>query len=95
MLQNSQNTGHYDDSDDLVIGQKAKDNQINQSMLRFELDRAMVIGNLYNEATLIYYISEQGIASQLEEVVQAVTMRHIIFKGGKMLPINTITKIVL
>ncbi|MEQ8548915.1 MAG: hypothetical protein RIC03_13450 [Cyclobacteriaceae bacterium] len=95
MLQNPQNLGHYDDSDDILIGQNAKTNQINQSILRFELDRAMIIGNLYNEATIIHYTDEQGVACQLEEVVQAVTMRHLIFKGGKMLPISSITKIVL
>lgn len=59
---------------------------------RFELDRAMVLGNMDHGKARITFRDTEGL-KQVETTIWAVTEERVILKSGMVIPIRCITDI--
>jgi len=60
------------------------------SRLRYKLQRAVLLGNLYKCHSIIQFHDEQGRYMETEATVWAVTENYIMIKGGIVIPVHAI-----
>ena len=60
------------------------------SILRYKLNRALALGNLYKVHTHILFYDENGNRIQTEATVWAVSEKYIMIKGGTVIPVSSI-----
>ena len=58
--------------------------------LRYKLERAVLLGNLYKCHSTIQFYDEQGRYMETEATVWAVTENYIMIKGGIAIPVYSI-----
>jgi hypothetical protein len=60
------------------------------SRLRYKLQRAMILGNLYKCHSTIQFYDAYGRYMETEATVWAVTEQYIMIKGGIVIPVYAI-----
>ncbi len=69
-------------------------NEIEKDLVRHDLERAVLLSNIYDEAALLHYEDPQGASRSVEGLVQAATEHYAILSGGTSIPIKRITKVI-
>ncbi|MEL7003912.1 MAG: hypothetical protein AAFN93_14440 [Bacteroidota bacterium] len=64
-----------------------------QSIRRNNLDRALIMGNVYKRKVVIKFANRYGQRLSTEATVWAVTENHVMLKGGKIIPIRSIYEV--
>lgn len=72
---------------DVVMDDKSK------SLRKYNLKRAMALGNLYKRKVKIYFRTVDGYAKRVEATVWAVGEDFISFKSGISLPIKSVEEV--
>ena len=66
-----------------------------EKVIRYDLDRAMKLGNLYKESVKIRFENRMGELLEEEAIVLTVTEQYVVLRGGTSIPIKSIRKVVL
>lgn len=74
----------------ISFGKNDKLEQGSRSLIRYNLQRALTLGNLYKSHVLILFYNEQGSYMETEATVWAVSEKYIMIKGGTVIPIDSI-----
>lgn len=69
--------------------------KIQQGLRKFELDRALVLGNIDHNKVTVIFKTEDGSLLQVNTTIWAVTDDYICLKGGVNIPIKAIVDIEL
>ncbi len=64
-----------------------------RSVLRYNLQRALRLGNLYKSHVLIQFYNEDGHYMETEATIWAVSEKYIMIKGGMVIPIESIVDV--
>ncbi len=95
MLLNHINQGRQEDQNQLFISRKKAQRRDEAKHLMNELKRAVQLGNTFGETVEFHFKDKDGIPQKTEEIVQTVTAKYVIFRGGNMLPLERITRIIV
>jgi len=63
-------------------------------VIRYKLDRAMKLGNLFKETVKLKFRNRDGHLEVSEAFVLTVTERYVILRGGLSIPIDSIYDII-
>ena len=66
-----------------------------QRLRKFELDRALILGNIDHNKVSIIFKTEDGSLLQVRTTIWAVTENYVALKGGVHIPIKAIVAIEL
>jgi hypothetical protein len=69
--------------------------KILQRLRKYDLDRALVLGNIDHNKVTIVFKTEEGSLLQVNTTIWAVTDEYICLKGGINLPIKAIVDIII
>lgn len=64
-----------------------------RKLLQHDLNRALLLGNLYRSKVSLVFRTKQHKLHRVETTVWAVTENHVLLKGNRFLPINAILRI--
>lgn len=64
-----------------------------QRLRKFELDRALILGNIDHNKVSITFKTEDGSLLQVKTTIWAVTEDYVALKGGVHIPIKAIVAI--
>ncbi len=64
--------------------------EVDKTLRRVELERAMKLGNNYRQAVLLQFRTSDGRLGETEATIWAVTEKNVELKGGKIIPIAAI-----
>ena len=64
-----------------------------QRLRKFELDRALILGNIDHNKVSIVFATEDGALFQVTTTIWAVTEDYVALKGGVHIPIKAIVAI--
>lgn len=64
-----------------------------QRLRKFELDRALILGNIDHNKVSIIFKTEDGALLQVKTTIWAVTEDYVALKGGVHIPIKAIVAI--
>lgn len=69
--------------------------KIDSSLLKYKLNRALTLGNLYKTSVRIQFTSQNDEFLETEATIWAVTEKYVMLKGGVMLPIDCIIDVIM
>lgn len=79
---------------DMIFGtDDVANNEEKQALRKYNLRKALALGNLYKRKVLIYFRSVDGMLRRIETTVWAVGEEYISLKAGVSLPIKSVEKI--
>jgi len=67
--------------------------KVHQRLRKFELDRALILGNIDHNKVTIVFKTEDGTILQVKTTIWAVTEDYVALKGGVHIPIKAIVDI--
>lgn len=68
---------------------------IRQRLRKFDLDRALILGNIDHNKVTIVFKTEDGSLLQVKTTIWAVTEEYVALKGGVHIPIKAIVDLEL
>ncbi len=77
------------------FGKNENQEEGTRSLLRYNLQRALTLGNLYKSHVLILFYDENGNYMETEATVWAVSEKYIMIKGGTVIPIDSIIDVTI
>jgi hypothetical protein len=66
---------------------------ISRKLRKYDLQRALSLGNLYHQKVTMVYKLRTGELQQVETTVWAVGEEYVILKGGVTIPVHAIQQI--
>ena len=69
--------------------------QVRQRLRKFDLDRALILGNIDHNKVTIIFKTEDGSLLQVKTTIWAVTEVYVALKGGVHIPIKAIVDLEL
>ena len=79
--------------DELIGARRNGTEDRKNRLIHHDLERAVMLGNLYNETCVVHYQSKSDETKIKREKVLAVTERYLIFRGGATVPLQSILKV--
>ena len=64
--------------------------KVSQRLRKFDLDRALILGNIDHNKVTIIFKTEDGNLLQVNTTIWAVTEEYVALKGGVHIPIKAI-----
>ena len=77
----------------LTFGQNANHERGKRALLKFKLQRALTLGNLYKSHVVLLLCNELGKFFETEATIWAVTDWYVMIKGGTVIPIDSIVDV--
>jgi hypothetical protein len=71
------------------------DEKVRQRLRKFDLDRALILGNIDHNKVTIIFKTEDGTLLQVKTTIWAVTEEYVALKGGVHIPIKAIVDLEL
>lgn len=69
--------------------------KVRQRLRKFDLDRALILGNIDHNKVTIIFKTEDGTLLQVKTTIWAVTEEYVALKGGVHIPIKAIVDLEL
>lgn len=69
--------------------------KVRQRLRKFDLDRALILGNIDHNKVTIIFKTEDGTLLQVKTTIWAVTEEYVSLKGGVHIPIKAIVDLEL
>ena len=69
--------------------------KVSQRLRKFDLDRALILGNIDHNKVTIIFKTEDGTLLQVKTTIWAVTEEYVALKGGVHIPIKAIVDLEL
>ena len=66
---------------------------ISRKLRKYDLQRALSLGNLYHQKVTMVYKLRTGELQQVETTVWAVGEEYVILKGGVTIPVHAVERI--
>lgn len=79
----------------ITFGKNYNSEEGSLSVLRYNLQRALRLGNLYKNHVRIQFYNESGHYMETEATIWAVTEKYVMIKGGTVIPIDSIVDVTL